>query len=282
MGIISLIGRLISGLACHLFRGYVEKTYIKPMYVKAHDKCVRSAATQNWIAIDTDLEVFLQISTRLNKKSSKITIKNISGRTFEEVVLSVEVRGYFDEVLDDQNQLARQTVRFKDLDSRSQVEFLNEAFLIDFWPLDNGKIIFSYEGISICLVSVIQEGKLQIIDQKSELLSFHRSKYLHDAIEGNWEKKDGEYYNIAYINEAKRDLKEKIWSKLNPPPTFVIREEHFKVSILLRKYWKLESSLKELYCNFLLQEKLISARFWLLVMLNRDSEDENGRLRFDR
>ena len=91
----------------------------------------------------------------------------------------------------------------------------------------------------------------------------------------------GKYYNIRYTNEAKLDLKKKIYGDLNPLHRFVTMEEYLSVNIFLRKYWELSSFLNRVRCNLLLQDRIISVRFWILVALGRHSEDEDGNLKFD-
>ena len=287
MEIGSLIVRFIPGILSFVYQffigKYIERKYIITMYNKAHaDYTSRIAVGQHWISIYQDLEVSFQMSTRFCENPSKIAIRNNSQTIFEEVVLLVEAEGYFDGGFKNEYYTAQQTLLFRNVGFSPTIKFLTDIPPIDFWTLDNGNVIFSYEDFSICLVSVTERGQTEIIRHKNKLFSCCKSNYLDDLSKRNWQEKAGRYYNIAYINEAKLDLSERIDSDLNPPSTLVTMEEYLKINVFLRKYWEFSRFLNNIRCYCLLQDKLISARFWILLMLGRHSEDEDGRLKFDR
>lgn len=283
----SLAVRFVSrilGFIYQFFLGkYIEIKYIMPMYIKSHtDYASRTSIGQHWIDTYQDLEVSFQTSTRFCENPSKIAIRNNSDIIFGEVVLLVEAEGYFDGSFKNEYYTAQQTLVFRDVGSSPKIKCLTDIPPIDFWTLDNGNVIFSYKDFSVCLVSVTERGKSKIVQYKKKIFSFYKSNYLDDLFKGNWQEKAGRYYNIAYINRAKLDLSERIWSDLNPPATLVTMKEYLKINVFLRKYWEFSSLLNKIRCYFLLQDKLVSVRFWILIMLGRHSEDEDGRLKFNR
>lgn len=271
------------GLIYQFFLGkYIDKKYIIPMYTKAHSEYqFRTSVGQYWIRIYQELEISFQMSTRFCESSSKIAIRSNSDRILEEIVLLVEAAGYFDGNFKDEYYTAQQMLVFHNVGFSPKIKSLPDIPPIDFWTLENGNVIFSYQDFSICIVSISQDGKSETIQHKEKMLYLYKSNYLDDLYKGNWQEKSGKYYNIEYINKAKLNLKMKIYGDLNPPPKLVTMEEYLQVNIFLRKYWEVSSFFNRIRCYLLLQDKIISVRFWILVALGRHSEDQDGHLKFD-
>ena len=279
---IGFVAKILSGIYRFFLGGYIDRKYIEPLYEKSHSKHqFETGIGRSWIKIHKDLEVSFQMSTRFCKSPSKIAIRNNSKTVLEEVVLVVEAEGYFDGNFKDEYYTAEQKLVFCNVDSSPKVKNLTDIPPIDFWTLENGNVIYSYQDFSITTASMRRDGKTEAIQQKKKLFSFCQSNFLNDLFKGNWQEKSGKYYNIRYINEAKQDLGIKIYGDLNPPPKFVTMKEYLSVNIFLRKYWELSSFLNRVRCNILLQNRIISVRFWILVALGRHSEDEDGNLKFD-
>jgi hypothetical protein len=280
---IKFIPKILS-LVYQFFLGkYIERKYIMPMYIQADAEYKsRNSVGQHWIRTSQDLEISIQMSTRFCENPSKIAIRNNSETIFEKVVLLVEAEGYFDGCLKNEYYTAEKRLVFTNVCTSPRIKDLTDIPPIDFWILDNGNVIFSYQNLYISIVAIKKKGQSETIQHKQKILSCCQSNYLDDLLKDNWQEKAGRYYNIGYINRAKLDLKTKIWSDFNPPPRFVTSQEYSKINIFLRKYWKLSKLLNDIRCYLLLQDKLISARFWILVMLGRNSEDENGYLKFEK
>ena len=279
---IGFVPKILSGIYRFFLGGYIDRKYIKPLYEKSHSKHqLETGIGRSWIEIHKDLEVSFQMSTRFCKSPSKIAIRNNSKTVMEEIVLLIEAEGYFDGNFKDQYYTVEQRLVFSNVGYSPKVKSLADIPPIDFWTLENGNVIFSYQDFSISIVSIHRDGKTETIQQKKKLFSFCKSNFLDDLFKGNWQEKSGKYYNIGYINDAKRDLGMKIYCDLNPSPKFVTMEEYLSVNIFIRKYWELSSFLNRVRCNILLQNRIISARFWILVALGRYSEDEDGNLKFD-
>jgi hypothetical protein len=52
--------------------------------------------------------------------------------------------------------------------------------------------------------------------------------------------------------------------------------------MFLRAYWKICEKINEVRCYLLLQDKLFSARFWILYILDKHRINESGCLEFDQ
>ena len=253
-----------------------------PLYKRAHAEYqFRTSIERSWIEIYEDIEVSFQMSTRFCESPSKVAIRNNSEIVLEEIVLQVEAEGYFNGNFKDEYYTAQQRLGFFNVDSNPKVKSLSDIPPIDFWTLENGNVIFSYQDFSISIISLYRDGKAKTIQRKKKLLPFFKSNYLDDLFKGHWQEKSGRYYNIEYINKAKLDLKMKIYSDLNPPPKLVAMKEYLQINMFLRKYWELSSYLNKIRCYLLLQDSLVSAHFWILVALGRHSEGQDGRLKFD-
>ncbi|EDX85201.1 hypothetical protein S7335_2900 [Synechococcus sp. PCC 7335] len=260
---------------------HIDQKHIMPLYEEAHAEYRRRTSLgSSWMKIHEDLEVSLEIPTRFCESTPKIAIRTHSEKVFETVELLVDAEGVFDGI--QKYNTVEERLIFRDVGFNSRCSPLSVVPPIDCWALENGNLIFSYQALSITIVSLCRDGNTEAIQQRITPILLCRSNYLDDLLKGNWQKKFGKTYNIGDINEAKEKLRRKIHSDLNPPPNWVTNEEYLQNSLILRKYWKISSFFNEVRCNLLLQNRILSARFWVLVALGRLSEDQYGRLKFDK
>lgn len=281
------IPRIISSYCQSIFCKYIDRKYILPMYKKAHSVYRKkiSFGKYSWIPVYKNLEISFQLSTRLCSEPSRIAIRNSQDDSISDVVLLVEAEGYFDDSLRDSNYTAQQNLKFENVNSNSTIiRKLSDIPPLDFWWVeeDDGGVIFSYQYLSITVISVTERNICQKIDKKIRITPFAQDRFLDDILKGNWREKSGRYFNVGYINQAKIDLREKIENDLKPPCTYITEVEYLKINMLLRAYWRICEKINEVRCYLLLQDKLISARFWILVMLNKHRINEHGYLEFEQ
>lgn len=291
MEISSLLTRFTPKLLIPIYQflvGKYEEKYTSPMYDESHKKYkLKTSTGQFWFPIYGNLEVSFQMSPHFCKESSRIAIRNNSEEVLKQVTLFVETENRFDGIFKDEYDKGVQGLVFNDVGLGSQSCSIDIP-PIDCWT-DNGKVFFFYENIYVRIESVVKNENTEIIQYRNRIISFCKGQYLDDLSKGNWQEKNGKYFHIGYINDAKDHLKRKLFGDLNPPPVWLTREEeeeYSETNIVLRNYWKfcsLASGLtNSIRCYFLLQDKIISARFWILVTLKRHSEDADGRLKFDQ
>lgn len=265
------------------FKKKFETEYVLPLYNQSNLKYRQENDLENiWTPIYKNLEVSLQMSTCYCEQPSQISIRNNGEDSIDKVTILVKAEGIFDGYFTDRYRTKRQEIEFDLRDSNSfNVEILYAVPPINFWTVENGNIIYSYETLSVSVVSIVTNNVCYELKSKPEIRSNSKGNFLDDVLKGNWIQKAGRYYNIRHINRAKRNLGEKIWSDLNPPPTWVSYEEFFRLNPFLKMYWKLCGLMNTILCYVLLQEKVLAARFWLFIMLNRQSVNKHGDLEFE-
>lgn len=268
------ITNFLSQLFLRKYIKVFEEKYILPMYVQSHSNYkLKTYLGRYWHSISNNLEVSFQMSTRFCGEPSKIEIRNNSDKSVDKVIILVEAEGCFDGSFRNEYYTKEQELVFHNIGSSPKIKYLNDIPIIDFWVLGNGNTIFSYKDFSICNISVVESGIKKVIQNKNKIIFSCQSRYLEDLYENNWQEKNGEYFHIGYINEAKFAMKRRIWSDWNSPPIWTTKKKYF---------WKFWKTINDLHCKFLLQDKMISIRFWLLVILNRHREDSDGYLKFDQ
>jgi hypothetical protein len=280
------IPRIISSYCQSIFCKYIDRKYILPMYKKAHSVYRKkiSFGKYSWISVYKNLEISFQMSTRLCSEPSKIAIRNSQDDSISDVVLLVEAEGYFDDSLRDGNYTAQQNLKFENVNSNSTIiRKLSDIPPLDFWWIeDDSGVIFSYQYLSITVISVTERNICHKIDKKIRIIPFSQDRFLDDILKGNWREKSGRYFNIGSINQAKLDLKERISSDLAPSFTYLTEAEYLKINVFLRAYWKICEKINEARRYLLLQDKLISARFWILIILDQYRINEGGCIEFDQ
>jgi hypothetical protein len=279
------IPKILSSYGKSIFCKYIDRKYILPMYEKAHSVYKKNISLgRSWIPVYKNLEISFQMSTRLCSEPSRIAIRNSQDDSISDVVLLVETEGYFDASFRDDNYVAQQKLTFEKVSSNPKIiKNLFDIPPLDFWWVeDDGGVIFSYQYLSITVISVTERNICQKIDKKIRITPFAQDRFLDDILKGNWREKSGRYFNVGHINQAKIDLREKIENDLKPPCNYITEVEYLKINMLLRAYWRICEKINEVRCYLLLQDKLISARFWILVMLNKHRINEHGYLEFEQ
>lgn len=199
-------------------------------------------------------------------KPSKIAIRNNS----DKIIIRVEAEEHFDGDFSNEYYPPEQIVVFYNVDSRIQKTSLDNIPRVDFWLLGNGNPITSFKNLSIYVISVVENGTDKVIQIKDKIFSTCQSCCFSDLCENNWQEKNGKYFHIGYINRSKSHLPLQMWSDWNSWLIQTRKENYF---------WYFINNIR---CKFLLQDKMISIRFWILVMLNRPSEDSDGYIKFEQ
>jgi hypothetical protein len=212
-----------------VFFKYINKKYVLPLYEKSDSMYKENSFLEHsWIPIYKNLEISLQMSTRFCDKPSRIAIRNSKDDSISEVILLIEAERCFDESFGDENYRVQKRLRFEKVSSNSRIIQNLDIPPLDFWWMGDNKFIFSYQDLSITVISVIEKDICQKIDKKIKNFSFAQHKFFDDVVEGNWKNISGRYYNIGYINHAKRALEERIIHDLKPSRDYIISTEYRK------------------------------------------------------
>jgi hypothetical protein len=243
------------GLLGKLSVNHFYKNFILEMYRESDSfyKNENRLGT-NWWSISQDLELSFQFSTRYCNEPSKVAIRNKADNSIDKVVVHIEAERWEDGFHKDECYTREQELTFNSVNSIPKVNSLHNIPKVDLWISEDGKIIRSYENLSIRLISINEE----IINRKIGIHFLTHSQLLDDLYKGNWVEKSGKYYHIGYINVAKNNLKGRIW-------------RDFSSNAPLQGFLK----------SLLLQDKILSARFWLLIILKGYKIDDYGYLEFD-
>jgi hypothetical protein len=272
----NFIASLLKPFAANFAVKFFAEKYVLPVYDRSNNKYLYDTSVgQTWMSIGHDLEVSLQISNTFCKDLSRIAIRNNSIEEIDEVEIILQAKDYFDGNIEygssPRNKIEPQEdLTFFELsgtgsNSSYPTKILQHIPLLEVW-LENGSFKFSYEHLSIKLRSITKQGIKKRINYESDYISSIRGKLLTDITRGNWEKRAENYYHLGLLNEAKYDLYKKIHRRFNSPPIFVRMEEYLRINPIIRAYYNLSSSIDDVICRTVRQEKVLAAIFWFLVM----------------
>ncbi|BAZ46551.1 hypothetical protein NIES4102_35870 [Chondrocystis sp. NIES-4102] len=282
MNINSFLLNILRFIYKFFLKDYFSDKILMPLYNESHiDYLKRNCLGKNWISIHDDLEISLKISTCYCEEPSQISIRNNGSHLIEEVIILVRTQGNFNGYFKEQYHTNEQELKFYSLDSNPRDKNLSDIPRVDFWFTENEHIIYSFQSLSINVISVVKNNILSKINSEKKLIYCGHCIFLNDCLKGNWIEKQGLFYNISYINQGKQNLAMKIWLDFNPLPNYVTNEQYLKINILLRIYWKIQNYINTILCNILIYEKILTARFWILIMLNRHIINERQEIDFE-
>lgn len=211
-----------------------------------------------WIPIYQDLEVSFRWSTCYCKEPSKIAFRS-TNNSIKQVKLCVQAEGCFDgNFRKKYHETLQQEFTFQEVTTGMKSEYLRLP-KIDFWALENGNVIFSFEKLSMTVVSIAGEK----IDKEINLtnaLSYAKNTFLTDDARENWGEKAGRHYHIGKINDDKYRLKKRIYADYEYSSVFL--------KGLRRSLW--------------LRNEVFAVHFWLLVILQKYNFNEDGELEFEQ